>query len=633
LYVVGTAGHVDHGKSTLVKTLTGIDPDRLEEEKRREMTIDLGFAWLKLPDGKEISIVDVPGHERFIKNMLAGVGGFDAALLVISADEGVMPQTEEHLAILNLLQIEHGVVALTKCDMVDQEWLELMTEEVRERLAKSVLANAPIVPVSARSGMGLKELLNQLSLLLSKTAPRLDLGKPRLPIDRVFSISGFGTVVTGTLVDGRLTVGQEVEIVPGNFKSRVRGLQMHKTKSEVAAPGNRVAVNLTGLEVSELKRGMVLTTPGWLTTTDRVDVRLNLLPDSPVNIEQNSRFDFFSGAAEATAGITVLDKARLEPGESGLLQLRLSEPLALAKGDKFILRLPSPSQTVGGGVVIDPNPRRHKRFQPEIINTLKTLEQGTPAEIVLQTLSLGDGLPRDLKGVAEAAKLTQTQAQEALTQLLAEGTVLVLGDNQLYTSMAGWQKLSDKAIALVKQFHAQFPLKRGMGREELKNKLGITSGKNFGLVLNQLLAAKTLVESEGKISGPVLSLPDFQVRFNLAQQKQADMLLTAYRAQPYSPPALSELGTDPNIVLALVDEGKIKKISETVYFSMEAYEEMLRQILTRLDTQGKVTLAEVRDMFNTSRKYIQGLLEYLDDLKITQRVGDERVRGRMRDEG
>ena len=648
MYVIGTAGHVDHGKSTLVKALTGIDPDRLEEEKRREMTIDLGFAWLKLPSGREISIIDVPGHERFIKNMLAGVGGFDAALFVIAADEGIMPQTTEHLDILKLLQIERGVVALTKCDMVDEEWLALMIEEVREKLQQSGtgLANAPIVPVSARTGSGLPELLKTLDTVLNDVAPRIDTGRPRLPIDRIFSISGFGTVVTGTLVDGRLAVGQEVEIQPGGLRSRVRGLQMHKTKADTAPPGNRVAVNLTGLEVDDLRRGMVLTVPGWLEATDRVDLRVTVLPDSPVEITQNSRWDFLSGAAEAVAGVTVLDKPKLAPGESGLVQVRLSEPMALAKGDRFILRLPSPSQTVAGGIVIDPRPRRHKRFQEEVIETLKTLEKGSPAEILLQKLNAGEGLPRDLRTLAEEAGIALKDTQSAVLELVKQNNALLLAEDaaareqaihegataefapsQLVVGSAAWERLKERSVALVKQFHAQFPLKRGMGREELKSRLGIASPKVNNLLVGRLLTEGALVETETRGgSGPVLSLPGFEVRFNPAQQKQAEALLTAFRNAPYTPPNIPELGTDPNIVAALVDSGQLKKVSEAVYFLGEIYEKMSAAILKQLDERGQITLAEVRDMFNASRKPVQALLEYLDDQKITRRVGDARVR-------
>src|SRR5436190_5787436 len=356
MYVIGTAGHVDHGKSTLVLALTGIDPDRLQEEKAREMTIDLGFAWLTLPSGREVSIVDVPGHERLIKNMLAGVGGLDAALLVIAADEGPMPQTDEHLDILNLLGVSKGIVVLTKRDLVDDEWLALMQEEVRERLKGSTLQDAPIVPVSARMGQGLDDLREEIDRLLLDTEPRADRGRPRLPIDRAFTVAGFGTVVTGTLIDGSLRVGQEVSILPPGLKARIRGLQSHKHKVESIGPGNRVAVNIVGLDVDDLSRGMVLTTPGWLQPTGRVDVYLSLVPDAPAPVEQNDPLDFFTGSAETPARITLLDTERLQPGQSGWAQLRLQELIAAAKGDRYIVRQPSPSLTIGGGQIVDTHP-------------------------------------------------------------------------------------------------------------------------------------------------------------------------------------------------------------------------------------------------------------------------------------
>src|SRR5687768_11975605 len=340
MYVIGTAGHVDHGKSTLVKALTGIDPDRLQEEKAREMTIDLGFAWLTLPSGREVSVVDVPGHERFIKNMLAGVGGLDAALLVIAADEGPMPQTEEHLDILHLLGVDKGIVVLTKSDLVDADWLALMEEEVREHLKGTTLQDALILPVSARTGEGLDTLKAELDTLLQGTQTRADRGRPRLPVDRAFSIAGFGTVVTGTLLDGSFHVGQEVVFVPSGIKSRIRGLQSHKHKVERIQPGNRVAVNLTGLELDGLARGMVVTTPNWLHATNRVDVHLSLLPDAPAPLKQNSLLDFFTGATETPARITLLDTERLEPGQSGWAQLRLRDEVAVAKGDRYIIRRP-----------------------------------------------------------------------------------------------------------------------------------------------------------------------------------------------------------------------------------------------------------------------------------------------------
>jgi len=433
MYVIGTAGHVDHGKSTLVHALTGIDTDRLREEKEREMTIDLGFAWLTLPDGESVGIVDVPGHRDFIENMLAGVGGIDAALFIIAADEGVMPQTREHLAILDLLGIGAGVVALTKLDLAEgAEWVELVTADVSETLEGTVLEGAPIIPVSARTGEGLDRLLTALQETLAQVEPRPDRGRPRLPIDRAFTISGFGTVVTGTRSDGGFEVGQEVEILPQGLKARVRGLQTHKRKVERAVPGSRVAMNLSGVSKASLKRGDVVTTPGWLRPTVLVDVQLNYLPDTLQQgsgqakrpLRHNAQLKFFSGAAETMAKVRLLGQDVLPPGQSGWAQLRLQEPVALVKGDRFIVRVPSPPATVGGGVVVDPHPgRKHRRFRPEVLARLETLAQGSPAEVLLQTLARRGPTPiRDMLSVSGLGEA----APEALTQLLDEGQALLL---------------------------------------------------------------------------------------------------------------------------------------------------------------------------------------------------------------
>ncbi|HZY44441.1 MAG TPA: selenocysteine-specific translation elongation factor, partial [Anaerolineae bacterium] len=381
--VIGTAGHVDHGKSTLVQALTGTHPDRLKEEREREMTIDLGFAWLTLPGGEAIGLVDVPGHIDFIENMLAGVGGIDATLFVIAADEGIMPQTREHLAILDLLKIDGGVVALTKIDLVDPEWIDLITADIRSALRGSILQDAPIVPVSARTGVGLPDLFAALDRTLQQTEPRIDRSRPRLSIDRVFSIAGFGTVVTGTLIDGSLNIGDEVTILPKNLPARVRGLQTHKAKIDQAVPGSRVAINLSGVEVIDLKRGNVVTTPNWLSPTLLIDARFEHLKTSPRPITHNMEVKFFHGAAEVPAHIRLLNDQSIAPGQTTWVQFALREELAVIKGDRFIVRLPSPSITLGGGTVIDPQPgRRHRRFRSDVIARLKTLAQGTPSELL-----------------------------------------------------------------------------------------------------------------------------------------------------------------------------------------------------------------------------------------------------------
>jgi len=423
MFVVGTAGHVDHGKSTLVKALTGIDPDRLREERERAMTIDLGFAWFALPSGRQVGVIDVPGHERFIKNMLAGVGGIDAALLIVAADEGPMPQTAEHLAILDLLGIERGLVVLTKRDLVDADWLDLVREETRERLVGTTLADAPIVAVSAATGAGLDELRAALDTILDATPERVAHGLPRLPIDRVFTISGFGTVVTGTLSDGDLTIGQEVEILPSGRRGRIRGLQSHQQKRETVGPGSRVAVNLAGLATDELRRGDLLTLPGAPRPSDRLDVQLALVRDAPLELEQNDEVDFFLGADEVPARITLLDTERLSPGATGWVQLRLARPVAAQKGDRFIVRRPSPPITIGGGVIVDAAPRRHKRFNEVTLDALATLVLGTPEELLLQALAEG---PLDRKTLAARANLAAEPLAAALAATLSAGTTLLL---------------------------------------------------------------------------------------------------------------------------------------------------------------------------------------------------------------
>ncbi|MFC2037883.1 selenocysteine-specific translation elongation factor, partial [Chloroflexota bacterium] len=427
--VIGTAGHVDHGKSTLVHALTGIDPDRLKEEKEREMTIDLGFAWLTLPSGEQVGIIDVPGHKDFVKNMLAGVGGIDAALFVVAADEGVMPQTREHLAILDLLQVPGGVVALTKVDMAeDEDWLDLVEADLLDVLEGTVLEEATVVRCSGRTGEGLEALVAELDRYLVTSAPRRDVGRPRLPVDRVFTIPGFGTVVTGTLSDGLFAAGQEVEIQPSGLKVRIRGLQTHKKQVEEAVPGSRVAINLTGVSRDDVRRGEVVTRPGWLRPTTLVDCHLRYLADVPVPLKHNARVDFFSGAAEAQARVRLLGKKVLAPGDDGWVQIRLAEPITLVKGDRFIIRQPSPSVTVGGGRVVNPFPgRRHRRFQEEVIERLETLAHGTPEEVLLQDLERQQ--PCEARDLLGRTSLSRQQAQDSLRSLVGDAQVLVLDGN------------------------------------------------------------------------------------------------------------------------------------------------------------------------------------------------------------
>ncbi len=622
-YVIGTAGHVDHGKSTLVKALTGIDPDRLREEKEREMTIDLGFAWLSLPSGRRVSIIDVPGHERFIKNMLAGVGGFDAALLVIAADEGPMPQTAEHLAIIDLLQIRHGLVALTKVDLVDEEWRELVMVEVLERLRGSVLEGAEIVPVSAVTGEGLPELVAAIDRLLERVPPHLESGRPRLAVDRVFTMPGFGTVVTGTLRGGPLEIGQEVELLPTGKRGRVRGLQSHRVKVECAQPGSRTAVNLSGIAVEEIARGHVLTTPGWLRPTTLLDARLRLIPEAPEPLEQNDEVDFFIGAAEALARVTLLDAERIEPGGEGWVQFRFSEPVVAVKGDRFIIRRPSPGSTIGGGVVVDPHPRRHRRFRPEVIRALDILARGTPQELVLQAL---DRQPQELREVVQQAGLPEAEGRATVEELIRRqevtplSTERALAPTTLLIRSDALRALGAGLARLLSAYHERYPLRRGMPREEARSRLALIP-RVFDEVIATLARRGEIVEETD-----TLRLPHHQIRFTPEQQARIDRYLATLRSQPYSPPSPTEFELEPELVAALVDTGAIVRVDEGIVFARETFEEIQRAVLELIDRQGSLTLAQFRDHFGTSRKYAQAVLEYLDQRRVTRRVGDARVR-------
>lgn len=627
-FVIGTAGHVDHGKSTLVKALTGIDPDRLAEEKARAMTIDLGFAWLTTPAGRQVSIVDVPGHERFIKNMLAGVGGIDAALLIVAADEGPMPQTTEHLAILDLLGVAHGAVVLTKRDAVDADWLDLVIVETREALAGTTFAAAPIVPVSSLQGDGLPALRATLDDLLGQVAARSAGGRPRLPIDRVFTVAGFGTVVTGTLTGGDLQVGQELHLAPDGRPTRVRGLQTHQQKVDRAGAGTRVAVNLTGLDHQEVRRGDVLATPKLLRPSQRLDVRLRLLASALVALEQNDEVDFFSGAAELPARVTLLDTETLRPGDEGWVQIRFHHPVAVLKGDRFIVRRPSPSQTIGGGEIIDPDPPRHRRFRPEVLSALETQAAGTPEELVLQALlespldrrSLGREL-NDLSGESVDAALATLIASEQVRALGSLGQAPSLSPATYLIATSTWSSLVATIADHVAGFHRARPLRRGMPKEELRGRLRLGPGRIFDDVIAAAASDGALVDH-----GHVVSLPEFRVELNPKQQAAANQFTAALQKTPNAPPSPAESGVDADTLGALVDLGRVVRVADGVVYARDTYVEIERQVVIMMAEQGKITLAEYRDHFQTSRKYAQPTLEYMDQRRITRRVGDARVR-------
>ncbi|MEM7798152.1 MAG: selenocysteine-specific translation elongation factor [Chloroflexota bacterium] len=615
MYVIGTAGHVDHGKSTLVQALTGIDPDRLSEEKAREMTIDLGFAWVKLPGiEQEIGVVDVPGHRDFIENMLAGVGGIDLALLVVAADEGVMPQTAEHLSILNLLKVKGGIVVLTKVDMIDDpDWLELIELELAETLEGTVLEGADILSVSAKTGLGMNDLKKAIAQKLEQVSKRQDSGRARLPIDRVFSLSGFGTVVTGTLLGGSLAIGDMIELQPSGHSGRVRGLQSHKTKREVVEPGSRVAVNITGIDRNEVKRGDVLAGVNVLRGTTLVDVSYDHLDSAALPLKHNAEVKFFVGSKEVLARARVLGKEEIGSGESGWVQFALKEPIAVLRNDRYIIRRPSPAATIGGGQILDPFPgRQHRRFRDDVIDRLKTLEIGTPGDLLLQKLSGVD--PINLQKFKRQSGLEEGQFDAALQELLGDERALLL-EKQLISEVK-FRKFIEEMKRLVHRFHVEQPLRLGIQLEEARSRLKIP-GPVFSFVVQQ---------SELVQDGSVIRESDHVVEFTSAQKHKIDGLMSRFNRSGINSPSVKdakgEVGED--LYFTLVDLGELRQISDDVVYIQETYEEIRAEVIQYLSEHQEINAGQMRDLFQTSRKYAIGFLEHLDQIKITRRDGDVR---------
>ena len=618
MYVIGTAGHVDHGKSTLVEALTGIDPDRLREEKERGMTIDLGFAWLQLPSGNETSIVDVPGHERFVNNMLAGVGGIDLALLVVAADESVMPQTREHLAILDLLRVERGLVAVTKRDLVDDDWLELVIADVEETLEGTVLEGAEIYPVSAMTGEGLPEMIDAIDSMLDNTPPKRDVGRPRLPIDRAFTISGFGTVVTGTLIDGKIETGQDVSLVVAGKSTRIRGLQTHKKGQTEAQPGTRVAANIINVSQDEVARGEVLTTEGWLRPTDAMDVRLRVITDAPHALRHNMYITVHTGSSEVVGRLRLLERDTLEPGESGWAQIKLESPLAVVKGDYYVIR--SNRTTLGGGNIVETHARRHRRRDAQTIERLAMMELGSTQDVLLKTIETSE--PSEFGELINRANMDADTVKSELEAMAADSLIMPLGSasigrgSVLYTA-GGWNGVIEKSQQALEAYYRQFPLRRGAPKEELRSRLGMTA-QVFNLAFARL-QQQDVVEEDGALA----RLPGYEPTLSDEQNEQVNAYIRTLESEPFSPP--TDAPPDDEVLNLLDEQGRVVRVSETVVYSAEAYERVVDIISEYIRENGEISVANVRDELGTSRKYALALMDYMDHKRITRRVGDARV--------
>ena len=625
--VIGTAGHVDHGKSTLIAALTGTHPDRLKEEQAREMTIELGFGWMTLPNGEEIGIVDVPGHRDFIENMLSGIGGIDAVLLVIAADEGVMPQTREHLAILDLLQIPGGLIVLTKTDLAsDSGWLDLVETDIRVTVAETVLKDAPIVRVSAKARTGLDKLLSQLQAILQEKPARPDLNRPRLPVDRVFTMSGFGTVVTGTLSDGHLSTGDEVEVLPSGIRGRIRGLQTHKKKEEQAVPGSRTAVNISGINTEQIQRGNVVIHPDQYQSTRRLDAHFRLLKDASTSVQHGQEVKFFVGASETIGTLRLLGTEKLNPGEEGWIQLELRDSVVAVRGDRYILRRPSPGETLGGGAIIDHQPKgRHKRFDESVLKSFESLAQGSPAEVLFEAaLGLNIATIRD---IVKQSRLEDADAKSALEELLGAGQLILLENGEqkitidlLIAALPHWNVLRDKILGLIETYHIDHPLRRGIPREELKSRLKL-SPRIFNSLIKKLVVGNLIADNSSSVSKP-----GHEIKFNGQEQAKVQTLRRKFEATPFSPPSVKECQAEVGgeVFNALIELNEFMTVSSDVVFRRQEYDLMVDEICNAMEKNEKITLAEVRDLFNTSRKYVQALLEHLDSIGVTVRDGDFR---------
>ena len=627
--ILGTAGHIDHGKTTLIKALTGTNTDRLKEEQLRGITIELGFAALDLPDGRHVGIVDVPGHEKFVKNMVAGATGIDIVAMVIAADEGVMPQTREHMEICTLLGVRYGMVVLTKIDLVDEDWLALVMEDVREFVRGTFLEDQPIVPVSSVTGQGMDRFVAVLDDLSRKVPERSSSGIFRLPVDRVFTMKGFGTVITGTLVSGRVSVGETVMLYPSGITAKVRGVQVHNQSAETAEAGMRTAVNFQGLEKAAVDRGEVLSTPGALASSYMVDVMFHYLKSNRKPIKNRTRVRFHTGTSEVIGNLILLDAEELPPGEEAPAQLRLDTAVALVKDDRFVVRSYSPVRTIGGGKVLNPIPVKHKRFDPAVVGMLKDIDRHESGDVICR-LAAAAGYP----GVSFANLKVMTNIpekplrQQVQSFLSAKTLVQVDSDNQIYIHQENLEKLKAEIAAHVAGYHEKYPLKPGMLKEELKSKFPSFLGpKLFNLVLNHLLKEKTLVQEEETVR-----LAAHKVALKADQEDLRKRILEAYVAGGLTPPYFKDFckttGIAPerakDVLMILIAEGRITKVREDLYVHTEAMEALKAGTVAFLKANTEMTTVQFKDIAGVSRKFLIPYIEYFDSQNLTIRIGDIR---------
>ncbi len=628
--VLGTAGHVDHGKTSLVKALTGIDTDRLKEEKERGITIELGFASLRLPGGLTLGIVDVPGHERFIKNMVAGASGVDLLMLVIAADEGVMPQTREHLHICTLLGIRQGLVAVTKTDMVDEDWLALVMDDIHQYLRDTFLAAAPVIPVSAVTGAGLPELVAALDTLAAEVEDKGNHGVFRLPVDRVFTMKGFGTVVTGTIVSGGIAVGEEIEILPSGLRARIRTIQVHNEGVETAVAGQRTAINLQGVERAAVERGEVMMRPGTGEPSRRLDVVLQYLESNGKGLKNRSLVRFHVGTRESIGRIILLDREEARPGDRVYGQIIFAEPVAVMTADNFVVRSYSPITTIGGGTVLDSLPRKHKRLQAAVMEECRLLDKGTEEEraAVITTRAGYEGI--GLTRLVMRTGLGESRLKKIIEAMLAARQSVLLDSESLQiVAAAVYSSLQQQTLEELQGYHGRNPLREGVQKEELRMMIGaFIPNRLFNKALKDLeKAGKLVLEKEA------IRLPEHRVHLQDDLGRLRERLLAIYLQAGLAPPTVKEVFTQcgekvkdvENVLAVLLREHSLVKISEDLYYHRQVLDRLQEDYRQMLQRDGKATPASFKELTNLSRKFIIPLMEYFDVVKLTVRAGDHRI--------
>lgn len=629
--IIGTAGHIDHGKTTLIKALTGRNTDRLKEEQQRGISIELGFTYFDLPDGRRAGIIDVPGHERFIKNMLAGVGGMDIVLLVVAADEGIMPQTVEHLNILDLISVNKGIVVITKADMVDQEWLDMVIEEVKDRIKGTFLDSAPVIPVSSVTGAGIDMLVNAIVEMTSGINKKNADTLYRLNIDRAFSITGFGTIVTGTLISGRMEEGQRVCIYPAGIESRIRNLQVHDKDVEVAYAGQRLAVNLAGIKKGQVERGDVLAPDGAFQPTMMMDCRLRLIKDTSWTLENRSRVRLHIGTKELLCRVVLLDRESLNPGEECYAQLRLEEETVAMRGDRFVIRSYSPMETIGGGVVLEPNPPKRKRYSKEVMDELKLKETGSPIEVLEKIIGLNSSSFPGRLQIMKLSGKSEEELESMLEKLIENGRVREFqsGSQKVYIHKEYYSQLLSRAGKILGEFHRRYPLRAGMPVEEFRYRL---FGSRKGTFTDEII--KCMEKEEAiSVTPRVVYLFGFSINLTPTHEKIKEYILDILERGGYSPPGIGEILKGApyreeeirEVFDMLVEADEIKPVGEDTAFLKKYFDGAVDTVVEHIRKEGSISLAALRDLLGTSRKYAMALLEEMDRERITKRTGDNRV--------